>query len=614
MKNNLTGRTGVKILAIVLLFVGEVVALISGLGVYGAAYVGAYTSKDFFTSSICRQQAHSEASYLDYVIWAGEYNTPAQLQDYLDRNYQEDMTNFGVQILDADTGISIAESVQPSVIGASYVFGYGTYNIRVQVSSEMMERDSIYEAHYIYNLVQPLRYVLIAALVLGCALFLTCLIFLFCAVGHRRDQEGIVLNAVDRIPLDLLAAIYFFISCFAVMVTESSGMEWLLLGIAVVMWEIMALSLSLSFATRMKAGAFWKNTVIYRLLIWTKKAFGAVGRWLLGMFRALPMVWKSVVVLIGICFVELILVFGCAAGSGFAVLLFLAVNGCLFLAACYALLQVRRLQMAGERLAGGDFDYKLDTSKMYWEFKKHGDNLNAIGSGMGIAVNQKMKSERLKTELITNVSHDIKTPLTSIINYADLLQQAHLTEEQRQDYLETLSRQSRRLKKLTEDLVEASKASTGNIQVALVPTNVEEIINQAVAEYADRLAAGKLEAVVQMGEADLTVQADGRLLWRTLDNLLGNASKYALPGTRVYLDARPVGETVVISVKNVSRDPLNISTDELMERFVRGDTARTTEGSGLGLSIARSLTELQKGRFSIVIDGDLFKAEITLKQ
>ena len=251
---------------------------------------------------------------------------------------------------------------------------------------------------------------------------------------------------------------------------------------------------------------------------------------------------------------------------------------------------------------------------MYWEFRSHGENLNSIATGMAIAVNQKMKSERLKTELITNVSHDIKTPLTSIVSYVDLLRRPESTEAERAEYLEVLARQSARLKKLTEDLVEASKASTGNIQVNLVPTSVEEIVNQAVAEYAERLEAGRLEPIVHLSDRSLSALADGRLLWRVLDNLLNNVGKYALAGTRVYLDAKAEGETVVISVKNVSRDPLNVSEEELMERFVRGDASRTTEGSGLGLNIAKSLTELQKGTFRITIDGDLFKAEVTLSR
>lgn len=248
---------------------------------------------------------------------------------------------------------------------------------------------------------------------------------------------------------------------------------------------------------------------------------------------------------------------------------------------------------------------------MYWEFKSHAENLNSIGDGLSKEVAQRMKSERLKTELITNVSHDIKTPLTSIINYVDLLQKA-ATDEERNEYLAVLDRQSHRLKKLTEDLVEASKASTGNMSVSLAPTNTQEIINQSFGEYSAKLEAGRLNTVINTPEPAPVVMADGRLLWRVIDNLFNNVVKYALPETRVYVDVRVEGSEAVISMKNISRAALNVSADELMERFVRGDASRSTEGSGLGLNIAKSLTELQHGEFSISTDGDLFKAEIRL--
>ncbi|MEA4966144.1 MAG: HAMP domain-containing sensor histidine kinase [Oscillospiraceae bacterium] len=612
MKYPRMGSLGLKITAVVLLFLSEALTLICALGVYGEAHFDVFTASDFFESSACEELAASEARGLEYNIQYGDISTVEQAQDYLDRYYQSGMTNFGIQILDSETGAVLAENTLPQTPANTYVFGYEDCTIRVLVSSTVTVHDSFYEAYRMFNFIKPLRYAIVVGLVFGAALFLTCLIFLFCAAGHRRGEDGIILNAVDKIPLDLLLAFYLAVSTVAVAVSEDTGMEWVLLGISAVLIDVMALSFCLSLATRMKAGELWKNTVICRLLLWLKKVLFGTGGWIRRCFRAIPLIWKAALLVAALFFAELLLAVGSIDGSGFVLLLFLAFNFLLFLAICYGVLQMRLLQRAGERLAAGDFEYQVDTSKMCWDLKQHGDNLNSIGAGMAIALSQEMKSERLKTELITNVSHDIKTPLTSIINYADLLQQEHLTEEERQDYLETLSRQSRRLKKLTEDLVEASKASTGNIPVALVPTNVGELVNQAVAEYADRFSAGALETVVQVSGENLTVQADGRLLWRILDNLLGNACKYAMPGTRVYLDARPVGSSVVISVKNVSRAPLNINADELMERFVRGDTARTTEGSGLGLSIARSLAELQKGTFSIVIDGDLFKAEVAL--
>jgi signal transduction histidine kinase len=274
---------------------------------------------------------------------------------------------------------------------------------------------------------------------------------------------------------------------------------------------------------------------------------------------------------------------------------------------------LQKLRNAGEHLAAGDSEYKVDTRGMYWDFKRHGENLNRVGEGIAAAVARQMKSERLKTELITNVSHDIKTPLTSILNYVDLLSKEHL-EGRGAEYLEVLDRQANRLKKLTEDLVEASKASTGNLPVNLARTDVCELVRQAAGEYTERLANRNLESILTTSEEPLFILADGRLLWRVLDNLLGNVCKYALPGTRVYLDVTLHADQVILSVKNISRDRLNVDAEELIERFVRGEASRTTEGSGLGLNIARSLTELQKGIFRLAVDGDLFKAELQFQK
>ncbi|MBQ7758241.1 sensor histidine kinase, partial [Anaerotignum sp.] len=220
-----------------------------------------------------------------------------------------------------------------------------------------------------------------------------------------------------------------------------------------------------------------------------------------------------------------------------------------------------------------------------------------------------MKSERLKTELITNVSHDIKTPLTSIINYVDLLKKENL-EGQAAEYIEVLDRQSRRLKKLTEDLVEASKASTGNLKVNLVPTDMGELVAQAVAEYEEKLEKAKLEVVINGSKTPVFAMVDGNLTWRVFSNLLSNACKYSQTGTRVYIDIKEESPFVTVSMKNISKDALNIPAEELMERFVRGDSSRHTEGSGLGLNIAQSLVGLQKGKFTLEIEGDLFKAYI----
>jgi signal transduction histidine kinase len=325
------------------------------------------------------------------------------------------------------------------------------------------------------------------------------------------------------------------------------------------------------------------------------------------LFRNLPLIWKTAAVFGGLCFVEFCSIMSCWwEMDNFAVCWF--VEKLLLLPALlYAALTLRRLQTGGEALAAGDLSYQVDTRRMIWDFKKHGENLNSIAAGMTRAVDQRMKSERMKTELITNVSHDIKTPLTSIINYADLIGKETSDNEKITEYAGVLLRQSERLKKLIEDLVEASKASTGNLEVVLASCEVGVLLTQAAGEYEQRLSDAKLTLVTRQPEHPVTILADGRRLWRIFDNLMNNICKYAQGGTRVYLTLEEQAGQAVISFKNTSRSPLDVSADDLVERFIRGDASRSTEGNGLGLSIAKSLTDLQNGDMKLTVDGDLFK-------
>ena len=314
------------------------------------------------------------------------------------------------------------------------------------------------------------------------------------------------------------------------------------------------------------------------------------------------MTWKAIVTWLVLSSIYLV------ASRGDGLVLFL--NTILLIVIACISAQWQALSRAGTQLSKGNLEYQVNTKRMFRAFRLHGENLNHISQGAAIAMEQKMKSERLRTELITNVSHDIKTPLTSIINYVDLLKKEDL-QGKAAEYIDVLDRQSRRLKKLTDDLVEASKASTGNIHCQLMPTDMIELVQQAVAEYEEKLEMAQLTPIIHTPEdAPIYALADGNLMWRVLSNLLSNACKYAQPCTRVYIQLRQGDEDVWITMKNVSRDQLNVDPDELMERFVRGDSSRSTEGSGLGLNIARSLVELQKGTFTLSIDGDLFKAQI----
>ncbi|HIQ86088.1 MAG TPA: HAMP domain-containing histidine kinase [Candidatus Scatomorpha gallistercoris] len=504
--------------------------------------------------------------------------------------------------------------------------------------SELTQAESLY-AQQILGLVYDWSNWWLPMVLVGAVGTLACLVFAFVSAGRRKGREGASLNAVDRLPLDLYAAICWaavfglLLAVVAVadnmtdntwpfLVTRNGVMFAVTVAICAYTGILIALAPFLSFATRLKVGGgiWWRNTLIcwvcrlcWRFVKWCWSLVKRFCGWVWYMTKKIPIVPRTAIIMAAILFFNfLLMVWNMNVyGDAFVWFLLFILSLVIFVAACFGAWQMKSLKAAGERMAKGNIDEKIDTKYMYWEFKNHAKNLNSIGDGMAAAVEQRMKSERLKTELITNVSHDIKTPLTSIVNYVDLLQKPH-TPEQEAEYLEVLDRQSKRLKKLTEDLVEASKASTGNMNVNIVRTNTREIIEQSLAEYGRRMEQGNLSVIVKISEEPPQAMADGRLLWRVLDNLFNNVVKYALPGTRVYITSELDGGDAVISVKNISRDPLNISAEELMERFVRGDASRHTEGSGLGLNIAQSLVNLMRGKFSISVDGDLFKAEIRL--
>ena len=356
----------------------------------------------------------------------------------------------------------------------------------------------------------------------------------------------------------------------------------------------------------------WKFVSALAILGWdmTKKALALLCRWLgrfgrfcEGLFSRLPLIWQWL--LIGMVLVLWLLVAVAERMESMVILwCCFALAVVLYGANCFgALLE------GVKHMRSGDLKAKVDDKYLIGTFREFAEELNGLADVAMVAAQKQLKSERMKTELITNVSHDIKTPLTSIINYVDLLQMPH-TPEQEKAYLEVLSRQSQRMKKLIEDLMEMSKASTGNIQVEIGRVDAVEAVNQALGEFADKLTAAGLTPVFRQGSDQVFLLADGRLLWRAMSNVLSNAVKYALPGTRLYVDVNAVEDKAVISFKNISGAQLNISAEELMERFVRGDSSRNTEGSGLGLNIAKSLMELQKGQLQLLVDGDLFKVTL----
>lgn len=544
------------------------------------------------------------------VIIEGDEN----FWNYINEQYlREDTSGFRYEIVEeTERGITADVSYDEFRIELYTLVGY--------VRENMTAEDGLRQEYLLLSWAVSHRVLLIVLAALGAVGMLAMFVFLMYAAGHAAGYEGIHLNWFDRIPLDVLTLLYLLPLLFGVRLLNlisfpsDTGSMLVLQAALVAAYLICGLSLLLSYAStlasRIKAGTWYQNTVIWRVLTFLWRVLCRLGRTVRYLCRNLPLYWRSALVWAGLCFIELIFIMitGCT-GSFF--LWWLLGRTILTAALVLAVINMKKLRDGGEKLASGALTSQIDTSHMFWEFKRHAENLNSIADGMQKAVEQQMRSERLKTELITNVSHDIKTPLTSIVSYVDLLKKEKMPSDAARQYLDVLDRQSARLKKLTEDLVEASKASTGNLSCTLEPTDVNVLLGQVMGEYEGKLEAGQLEPIVLEDPSSPKILADGRLLWRVFDNLLSNICKYAMPGTRVYLSSAVENGKVVICFKNISRSALNISADELIERFVRGDSSRNTEGSGLGLSIAQSLTSLQQGTFALSVDGDLFKASVT---
>lgn len=435
------------------------------------------------------------------------------------------------------------------------------------------------------------------------ALFFFC--FLMASAGHWARHEGIHLTWLDKIPADVWLIVLL---CTFFIGWEAFYYGWGRVFFCAALVPLVLLFLC-AFAAQCKAGTVLRSALIARIarFLWRIVRSLFLGLWRIA--KSLPLIWKTALAGLILVFIEFVLFMQDYYGTLAAP--FLALKLAELLAVLYVAVNLRTLQKGGEKLARGDFSSPIDTKYLIGDFKRYGQELNDVQSGLEQAVQEQMKAEHLKTELITNVSHDIKTPLTSIVNYVDLLKKEDIPSPEAREYIAVLDRQSHRLKKLTEDLVEASKASSGVLNVDLQPTDVNVLFSQIEGEYQERLAACQLTLVTQPPAPGTVIRADSRLLSRVMDNLVSNICKYALPSTRVYVVSTLSREAVTISFKNVSRDELNISPDELMERFVRGDASRHTEGSGLGLSIARSLVQLQGGRFDLAIDADLFRADIT---
>lgn len=493
----------------------------------------------------------------------------------------------------------------------------GDYTVQLYLLPDAYSYDTSWLLlQQLYAIRQQLFWILGAA-ILG---FLLSLIYLCCAAGRKPGSDEIRPGGLNRIPLDLGTAIggagIFLLVNLAIFLLESLNADMpqliiFLLLLVTVLVSLTAVGMIFSWAAQLKTpGRFWlKNTIIGRIFHFI---FHVMAR----LMRMLPVMWQWVMtaMFMGVTPFVLFLLYLHNRDSNtlaeiFFLLLFLLAILADVVIALYGSYCFGILMKGAQRMSKGNLQGKVPLKYLVGCFQDFALCLNTLSDAASISAEKQMRSERMKTELITNVSHDIKTPLTSIINFVDLLQKPH-TEEQEQEYLEVLSRQSNQMKKLIEDLMELSKANSGNIAVNLETVDAVEAMNQALGEFSDRLDDVGLTPVFHHPEHPVCIRADGHHVWRVLFNLLTNAIKYALPGTRLYVDLMQMGDQVLLSMKNISRQELNISADELMERFVQGDASRRSEGSGLGLNIAKSLMEVQNGQLELLLDGDLFKVTL----
>ena len=616
----LYGKLWAKCTAIALLIVFAVLLAASALGIAYLINYGAYADGGEQVRQIAEnnllQQTNGDG-WTALHAWADDDKIT---RDLLRERYDPLTSNIYFKLTDKDTGkilFSTGALNKDDYTGKASAYYQQdmttslddgsdvTAVYQAYLKSPLAPRDS---ALYIMTWVERLisaRYLLIVLAVLLLAVCLFLFIFLLCAMGHKEGVDGIYQCWLNRIPLDLFLALLALLllawASFLGNIWYIDFWYYILLAFGT---AALALTLILSVAGRAKAPGFFKNTIVYMVFAWIFRGLGRI-----------PMIWRTVLVWGALCLADLFFTFMPGWNEERHAVLWLLSRGVLTVVILYIASSLKLLQKEGQAIADGQTDYKgKPIPRWLPALKKHEENLQSIQSGIQKAVDEQTRAERMKTELITNVSHDIKTPLTSIVNYVDLLEKEDIQPEKAKEYVDVLHRQSARLKKLTEDLVEASKASSGCLPVHLARTDVNVLLSQLAGDYLEKLEAAQLEPVFHPAPSQPKIQADGQLLSRVLGNLFSNICKYAMPGTRVYFESSANAGIVTITFKNISKYELNIPAEELMARFVRGDRSRHTEGSGLGLSIAQSLTELQGGSFRLEIDGDLFKAIVSFPQ
>ncbi len=598
-----------KIAAIILSYIMVLVIVLSSAAVMVMGYLDFYTRSSY----LIEKEILTEMAVRECYKLSGQFQSAADIQAF--REAVGDMaseSNIAYTVTDTEKVETLYTNYDTTLTLTSHSIEENGYKFTVYVYDEMPCEDEFATVRSLIKTGHDLRYAFIFFAILGLLAFIVLICFLCCAVGRKFAYSSIQLNFLDRIPFDIcLAVAAAIVGVFLIIfdtVRYFEGLEiFIFLFVSCTVLYFVALGLLLTTATRIKTHTFWKNNVIYIVFAFCFKWVKIIAKFVFFHLMRLPIIIKTLGLLAIVIFWGGVnLIFNLYKTEWL-------VMGSVFLTfwvsilVIYIAITLQRIKSGGEKIVAGDFEQKIDTRYMVLDFKDFGEKLNSIGDGLQTAVNEKVKSERFKTELITNVSHDIKTPLTSIINYVDLLKKEEIENQTAKEYIEVIDRHSERLKKLVEDLVEASKASTGNMTVDFADCNVGVLLSQALGEFDERFKKAHISPVLKKAERDVIIKADARLLWRVFDKLLSNICKYSLADTRAYLETYISGNKAFIEFKNISKCEINLDSNELTERFVRGDSSRNTEGSGLGLSIAKSLTELQNGQMNITVDGDLFK-------
>ena len=551
------------------------------------------------------------------------YSSYAQLEQNLETIFKEkayavvypELSECVTNIPDADLQVwnhTIAQSFDTK----DFIFA-------VSVDTKFSVADSMADEAENYETYSKLMFPMLAGAIFGSVLWLVGMVWLTVTAGRKPEDEEIYLNGFDRWYTEIAAGAVIGIWLAGMIISgtliANSSLGYshavvtvivtcLICGTYTMAWFLIGY---LSLVRRIKAGTLWKNSLIRTVLKWIGKCSGKLADFARAFSRNTAE--KIKVLLVGGAFLFLqFLIIGCIfSGAGVFLLALMAVD---VAAMIFAIRKADGLDLIMDglkKISDGELQYKIKTDTLTGKQKVMAEYINNIGGGLDAAVENSLKKERMQTELITNVSHDLKTPLTSIINYVDLMKRENPTDPKIQEYLRILDEKSQRLKVLTEDVVEASKASTGNIKLEMNDIDFVEMVQQVIGEFEEKFQEKNLTMMVHFTDEPSIIYADGQRMWRVLENVFGNVVKYAMEGTRVYAEISNRNKKVTFSLKNISAQPLNISADELTERFIRGDVARNTEGSGLGLSIAKSLTELQGGEFKLYLDGDLFKVMIT---